>query len=310
MLRVLLLAAVWVCGGVTLAQDTEAARITRAAEDKAARELRLREALDSPTQMNFPNVTLQDGLDFLSEYHKVKIVIDKKALADAGVDLATSIDIRVSDIPLASGLNMLLGEMDLTWLIANDVIAISTHGAAAEQKSIKVYAAADLAGQGAPVLHRTDRNSIDDLAAAVALVLEEEPADKHAATAVPAEGAAPSVEPLTEEVRAQAGHDLIVRLPQPDRGAATHPRIRPFRGNLVVKASFHEHERIRDLLEELRANRANFPSAGDPALILPPPTNAGPNITEDPTPGTVPTRPLPIPVEPKAPIKIKPVPED
>ena len=70
----------------------------------------------------------------------------------------------------------------------------------------------------------------------------------------------------------------------------SHPRIRAFRGNLIVKASFHEARARRQLLEELRANNVTFPSPwsplSPPGVGLPP---GGEGPTTDPTPLPMPT---------------------
>jgi hypothetical protein len=254
----------------------------------------VRAALASETQMNFPDVTLQDAVDFLSEYHKVRIVIDKKALADAGVDLESPIDVRISGVSLGGGLSFMLRELDLTWVVEKNLLVITTIDAAQAAKSTRTYGVADLL-MGATGMHGPERGGIDDLAAAVALVMNEDAGDKPA----PAPAEAPADKPMGEaadEVLARAGHDVIVRLPE-HQHAFLHPRIRPFRGQLIVKGSFHEHERIGELLDELRQGAKDMP--------LPPPVGLPRGGVIEAVPGTLPA--LPPPGVFKEPIKIKPV---
>ena len=297
----LLLFACFAVATTARGEETAATRMARSRAFIATAESRIYDQLGLPTQMVFPDITLQDAVGFLSEYHKVRIIIDKKALADAGVDLESPIDIRVTDISLRSGLDILLRELDLTWLIANEVLVITTADAAQERKSTKNYPVADLLAGGPLGMPAADRGAIDDLAAAVALVLNEELGDlKPAVGAAEKRGEAAA----EEEVRADAIRDVIVKLPPEPPRAFAHPRIRPFRGRLIVKASFHEHERIGELLTELRADNTTLPQP----RALPPlsPANVGaPPAVVDPVPSVTP--PLPLPAKPKDPVKIKPV---
>ena len=91
----------------------------------AEREAAIEKALASPTQIEFVETPLQDVIDYLKDYHHIEIQIDTKAFNDAGVDPSTTISKNLKGISLRSALNSMLRELELTYVIQDEVLLTS-----------------------------------------------------------------------------------------------------------------------------------------------------------------------------------------
>ncbi len=107
-------------------------------------EKKIREALQSTTKMEFTEMPLIDAVDYLKDYHDIEIQLDNRALEDAGVGSDTPVTRMVNGISLKSGLRLLLGEYDLTYLIKDEVLLITTVDKAETELVTKAYPVADL----------------------------------------------------------------------------------------------------------------------------------------------------------------------
>ena len=109
-------------------------------------EKRLYDALDQTVdELNFQETPLRDVINQLKDKYDIPILADKKAFEDAGLDLDTTVVTQnVSGISLRSALRLLLGDIDLTYLIKDEVMLITTKDKAAENLVIKVYPVGDL----------------------------------------------------------------------------------------------------------------------------------------------------------------------
>jgi hypothetical protein len=107
-------------------------------------EKKITEALRSPTQLEFIETPLQDVVDFLKDFHGIEIQMDKKALDDVGIASDTPITRNLKGISLRSALRLLLRDLDLTYVIQDEVLLITTPEEAETRLSTKVYPVADL----------------------------------------------------------------------------------------------------------------------------------------------------------------------
>jgi len=108
-------------------------------------EKRIYEALDKPVEnFEFNETSLRDVIAQIKDSQGIPIELDQKALDDAGLDLDTPVTKNISGVSLRSALRLLLGEIDLTYLIKDEVMLITTKEKAAENMIIKVYPVADL----------------------------------------------------------------------------------------------------------------------------------------------------------------------
>jgi hypothetical protein len=93
-------------------------------------ELKIREALDDPTELQFPNTPLRTALEFLGDVHDINIIIDETGLTDEGISIDDTVDITLKDVSLKSGLNVLLKPAGLTYVVRNEVMMITTQSKA------------------------------------------------------------------------------------------------------------------------------------------------------------------------------------
>jgi len=107
-------------------------------------EKRIRQALDETTSMDFVDTPLQDVVDYLKDLHGIEIQLDTRALADAGIAPDLPVSRRLSGISLRSALKLLLSSVDLSYVIKNEVLIITTPEMAATDLVSRVYPMADL----------------------------------------------------------------------------------------------------------------------------------------------------------------------
>ena len=100
--------------------------------------------LEEPTSLDFVEAPLQDVMDYLKDLHNIEIQIDTKALEDASIGADTPVTVSLKGIRLKSALRLMLGNLDLTYFIKNEVLMITTPEKAGNELVTKVYPVADL----------------------------------------------------------------------------------------------------------------------------------------------------------------------
>jgi len=114
------------------------------AEGPEEAEAKINAALDSPTQLEFIETPLQDVVDYLKELHGIEIQIDFRALEEVGIPTDTPLTKNLKGVTLRSALRLLLRELDLTYVIQDEVLLITTPEEAECHLTTKVYPVADL----------------------------------------------------------------------------------------------------------------------------------------------------------------------
>lgn len=107
-------------------------------------EAKILAALDEPTELDFVEQPLSDVLDYLKQRHGIEIQIDARALADSGLGTETPITRAIKGITLRSALKLILSELDLTYVMRNEVLLITSRAEADNMLSTRVYPVADL----------------------------------------------------------------------------------------------------------------------------------------------------------------------
>ncbi|MGH7138425.1 MAG: STN domain-containing protein, partial [Pirellulales bacterium] len=107
-------------------------------------ESRILAALDEKTELEFTDQPLEDVIEYLAQAHEINIQLDQKALTDAGVGSDTPVTRNVKGITLRSALKLILSESDLTYIIRNEVLMITSKTEAESMLSTRVYPVADL----------------------------------------------------------------------------------------------------------------------------------------------------------------------
>jgi|CXWL01.1.fsa_nt_gi hypothetical protein len=111
-------------------------------EDEAS--AAIRHALDQPFTAEFKDTSLKDVAEFISEKTGIPIAMDVRALEDFGVDTATPISVTFTETPLRFALVRMLNELELTFVIRDEVLLITTPELAEAQLIIGLYPVRDL----------------------------------------------------------------------------------------------------------------------------------------------------------------------
>ncbi len=107
-------------------------------------ERKIEDQLKSPTTLEFIETPFTDVVEYLKDLHGIEIQLDKKALDDVGVAADTPITRNLKGISLRSALRLLLRELQLTYIIQDEVLLITTQEQADTRPNTKVYPVADL----------------------------------------------------------------------------------------------------------------------------------------------------------------------
>lgn len=98
-------------------------------------ETRIWAALDETTALDLVEYPLFAVTDYLKQHHGIEIQLDHRALSDAGISSDTPMTRSVKDITLRSALKLLLSDLDLTYVIHNGVLVVTTKSEAERARS-------------------------------------------------------------------------------------------------------------------------------------------------------------------------------
>jgi hypothetical protein len=137
--------------GLSIGLSTPAARADDSAgqvtSGQTTAEQSIKEALREKTQIEFADTPLKDAIDYYKDKHHIEIVFDSRALKEANLDpSAVLITLNVKGISLRSALHLILDQYNLTWVIRDEVMLVTTQNAAAAMLTNRVYDVRDLVG--------------------------------------------------------------------------------------------------------------------------------------------------------------------
>lgn len=101
--------------------------------------LRIRAALDDETSQTFVESPLMDAVAQISETHDIPIVIDRRALEEVGLTPDTPVSLSLKNVTLRSFLRLMLREWDLTYIVSDEVMQITTIEAAEKCLALEMY---------------------------------------------------------------------------------------------------------------------------------------------------------------------------
>jgi hypothetical protein len=117
-------------------------------------EERIHKALSQNTDLEFPDNTLKEVMDYLAQIHNIPIKFDQTVI-DAGVNPEEAkVSLTLSGITLRSALKIMLENVDgqeLTYIIEDEIMKIVTREAADEKRTTRVYPVGDLVIQVMPL---------------------------------------------------------------------------------------------------------------------------------------------------------------
>jgi hypothetical protein len=114
---------------------------------KGAVEKQIKRALNEQTEMEFPETPLKDVLEYVSVRHHLQIQFDIPALNDCNPRIdpnQTLVTRTLKGVSLASALNLILSEFNLTYIIKNDVLLITSKDQADSTCFTHMYDVRDL----------------------------------------------------------------------------------------------------------------------------------------------------------------------
>lgn len=99
----------------------------------------IRKALLSRTSVDADGVPLSQLIDSLAKKQGLQWTIDKDALIDEGIRMDEPVDLHVADITLKSALRLILAPLQLTNIIEDEVLTVTTAAKAADLLETRVY---------------------------------------------------------------------------------------------------------------------------------------------------------------------------
>ena len=107
-------------------------------------EQRILEQLDKNTEFAFAGETLKEVMEYVADLHGITILIQEDALAEVGVGTDEPIQLYLAGVTLRSALKILLEPRELTYIIKDEVMQITSADRAGEASQVRVYPVADL----------------------------------------------------------------------------------------------------------------------------------------------------------------------
>ncbi|HEX4143425.1 MAG TPA: hypothetical protein VHY91_07735 [Pirellulales bacterium] len=101
--------------------------------------------LAEPTHFEYNELPLNDVVVDLKNRHHIEIQLDVKVLEEASIGIDTPVTRNLQDVTLRSGLRLMLGALDLTYIIKDEVLLITTPDKASNELMTRIYPVGDLA---------------------------------------------------------------------------------------------------------------------------------------------------------------------
>lgn len=112
---------------------------------KSEREKEIERKLSTPVTVDFNNTSVREAMKYLQQYLKINIVMDGvEELKAEGLDPDAPVSLKVEAVPLKSVLNLLLKQVKMTYVIADDVLQVVSEKKARGKLKQVIYPVADL----------------------------------------------------------------------------------------------------------------------------------------------------------------------
>ncbi|TWT94614.1 hypothetical protein [Stieleria varia] len=109
------------------------------AEAKNKSSAAIRAALNEDTSNTFIETPLIEALQVLGDLHDIPIVLDRRSLEEIGLSADAPVTIDLKSVSLRSFLRLMLRDLQLTYLVKDDVLQIMTTESAAHSLTTEVY---------------------------------------------------------------------------------------------------------------------------------------------------------------------------
>ena len=111
---------------------------------------KIRQVLAAPLTSNgleFEDVHLDEVVEYLRTEYGIEVLLDQSALDDLGLGSDEPVTASLRNISLKSALNLMLGRLELTCIISDEVLLITTQEEAEARLTVAVYPIADILSQ-------------------------------------------------------------------------------------------------------------------------------------------------------------------
>lgn len=124
-------------------RPAQAAQPTKAAAKQIRKSTqaddRNRAAFNDETTQAFIQTPLEEAIQAIARTHDIPIVIDRRALEEIGLTPDTPVNINLKKVSLRSFMRLMLRELQLTYMFANDIVIITTPEAAEKNSFVRMY---------------------------------------------------------------------------------------------------------------------------------------------------------------------------
>ncbi len=107
-------------------------------------EERISAELDKQTDVDFQDQPLTDVVTFLADFHNIPIIIDTEALTEEGIATDTPVTRTLTGVKLRSALKIILQPLQLSYVIEDEVMKITTLTKEKDRLQTRVYPVGDL----------------------------------------------------------------------------------------------------------------------------------------------------------------------
>ena len=112
--------------------------------EHSAVEERVYAALKTPVSLHFDNTTLKEVLEHIADSQGIGVTIDSSGLNEGGNTESTPVTISVDGVRLESALNLMLEQLQLDYIVENEVLMITSQNRRQGEMKSTVYPVADL----------------------------------------------------------------------------------------------------------------------------------------------------------------------
>lgn len=129
--------------GLMMAQSPDKPDVPKVTPDDATRNLdpdaRIEAALSKKTTTDYYELPLKDAIMHLADAFQIPIVLEKKAMFEFGMSDEDPVSLALNDVRLDSALNIILGQLNLTYLVEDGVLKVTPVQTAVDRIQTKVY---------------------------------------------------------------------------------------------------------------------------------------------------------------------------
>jgi len=99
----------------------------------------IEQQLKTTATVRFQQTPLRDAIEYLALTYRLTLMIENVAIADAGIEDSVPVTLELEDVSLTSCLKNMLEQVDLTYIVEDEVIKITTRERATSKLLTRTY---------------------------------------------------------------------------------------------------------------------------------------------------------------------------